>query len=846
MEKILKKYTTIPQHLYVNRSADIQLKRIIEEMQRPGYVLVARQMGKTNLLFNAKRTLENENRLFAYVDLSNLYKNERDCYRNIINSIIEPNLNIFDSIESDIERIRIKELPPHNEYHRSLITILNFFKGDLVIILDEIDALKSVEYSDNIFAQIRSNYFSRTSYPVLERLTYALSGVIEPTELIKDKNKSPFNIGDKIYLDDFTKNEHDNFIEKSKLQISSSISDEIFKWTNGNPRLTFDICAEVENHLIHNGDVNIEILKSIITKKYLTSFDVAPIDHIRELAKSNKDIRKAVINIHKNKSFELSDEIKRKLYLYGIINSKFNEDTFIKNKIIELSLSEEWIKSLDREKEATFVRGLAVYTDKDFEAAIDIFNEVLSVSENINDIEGSNYFIGLCYSKLNNFEKAIKHFSYEFTDKSYIDDALALYGVCLMAIGDIRAINILEKAIEVESHTHAYHNALLNLAVNYNDKDKSLILFEKLYESTMISKTSEKEELNQLRALSLYYQAEIYNDKEEYLMAIKKIDLAIENSNTSDSIYLLYFKQIITENTNLETDSTLSKNLILNKILDNNLSISKTDNYPINFTENHIYEYLDYFFNLEDIDLFERLLEYSSEKLIQNKSKFDIVYNTSLISKTNRQSILNYILENFNEIDIDFKLIIFRDLSLINFREVNFENYFSKYLQAFKNVKSIVYEDIYLFAISIKLSSDNKNILHALQLCDTIIGRIENSEINKELKFDSVIIYYWYANLFFSNKESSQAIKYADFTLKLIKESDNLKTTLLDEAGLKYISEQLNKIKQSSLITRPILNFNKKIGRNEKIKVRYKNGEIKEDKFKKLEADILANRCIII
>ena len=59
-------------------------------------------------------------------------------------------------------------------------------------------------------------------------------------------------------------------------------------------------------------------------------------------------------------------------------------------------------------------------------------------------------------------------------------------------------------------------------------------------------------------------------------------------------------------------------------------------------------------------------------------------------------------------------------------------------------------------------------------------------------------------------------------------------------------SEQLNKIKQSSLVTRPILNYNKKIGRNEKIKVRYKNGEIKEDKFKKLEADILANRCIMI
>jgi hypothetical protein len=247
MEKVLKKYTTIPEHLYVEREADIQLSSIINEMQRPGYVLVARQMGKTNLLFNAKRTLENKDRLFVYVDLSNLYENERECYRNIINNIIEPNIDLFEPLEDKIEKIRIKNLPPHNEYSRSLRTVLNFFKGDVVIILDEIDALKSIDYSDNIFAQIRSNYFSRTNFPVFERLTYVLSGVIEPTELIKDRNKSPFNIGDKIYLDDFTKTEHNVFITKSRLIIDQNLSDEIYKWTNGNPRLTFDICSKIED-----------------------------------------------------------------------------------------------------------------------------------------------------------------------------------------------------------------------------------------------------------------------------------------------------------------------------------------------------------------------------------------------------------------------------------------------------------------------------------------------------------------------------------------------------------------------------------------------------------------------
>ena len=55
----LKSYTIVPDSLYVERKADLQLHGIVEAMQRPGYVLVSRQMGKTNLLLRAKRKWEN-------------------------------------------------------------------------------------------------------------------------------------------------------------------------------------------------------------------------------------------------------------------------------------------------------------------------------------------------------------------------------------------------------------------------------------------------------------------------------------------------------------------------------------------------------------------------------------------------------------------------------------------------------------------------------------------------------------------------------------------------------------------------------------------------------------------
>jgi len=37
-------------------------------------------------------------------------------------------------------------------------------------------------------------YFVRVTYPVFNRLSYVLSGVIDPEKLIRNKDNSPFNI----------------------------------------------------------------------------------------------------------------------------------------------------------------------------------------------------------------------------------------------------------------------------------------------------------------------------------------------------------------------------------------------------------------------------------------------------------------------------------------------------------------------------------------------------------------------------------------------------------------------------------------------------------------------------
>jgi len=845
MKKRLIKYTTIPDNLYVNRNADNQLKNIIEEMQRPGYVLVARQMGKTNLLFNAKRKLENPNRLFAYIDLSNVFTKERECYRNLIDNIIEPNSDLFFGVKENLTNLREEKLPPHNEYFRSLRVILEHFKGDIIIILDEIDALRSVDYSDNIFAQIRSNYFSRTSYKVFERLTYILSGVIEPTELIKDKNKSPFNIGEKIYLDDFSFDEHTEFLKRSELNLSPELSYEIFKWTKGNPRLTFDICSSIESFKVDGIEITNETVSEIIKSKYLTTYDIAPIDHIRELVKSDKKVRNAIICIHRKKSDELSDEIKKKLYLYGIINSKFDEETKIKNPIIELCLTEEWIKSIERQTQDNFTYGLEKMDQLEFDEAIHSLAEFLSNANPTKQQEEiCNYNIGFGYYKLREYEKAIDFFSKEYTIALYKGNSKALFGICKIGLSNIdEGINILEDVIKNRTYDFAYRSAVLNLTplIAKNDKNRALKLYDDLFDSTLKNSDDTPEiELNKLRTLAYYFKAEIYFENKEIDNTYKALKEALKYSTLSDSLYLKY--SIL----NISKDKDVNLLLeIIDTIIESKLKFDKEQAYPISFNENHILGYLALSFELGALDGFEKLLEYSYDKLFNRKiDKYLILYNSSKES-SKQTDILKYILakRNFTTESVIFNSI--RDLSFIlSSNSSEFFTYFNEYIVYFSNNNNIVNNDIYLFAIAIKHYSDIKKIDEALELCLIIESRIKDIE-DDELKFESLIIYYWLSNLNFSKGIKLKAIEYADKTISLIVDSKNERTSMIDEKGLKVIAEQMNQIKRSSIIRNPIIN-KKKYSRNDKVKVQYLNGKIQEGKYKKFEADILADRCKII
>ncbi|MEB3881824.1 AAA-like domain-containing protein, partial [Lyngbya sp. CCY1209] len=90
--------------------------------------------------------------------------------------------------------------------------------------------------------------------PEYNRLTFAIFGVATPSDLIRDRNRTPFNIGTAIALSGFSLEEIEPLARG--LPFESGNKREIIKhilyWTNGQPFLTQKICHIIGNFVSEN------------------------------------------------------------------------------------------------------------------------------------------------------------------------------------------------------------------------------------------------------------------------------------------------------------------------------------------------------------------------------------------------------------------------------------------------------------------------------------------------------------------------------------------------------------------------------------------------------------------
>jgi class 3 adenylate cyclase len=227
--------------LYVERPTDRLFSAAL--LRNDPIVLVhgSRQMGKTSLVARGNQEMRQGGGSTAVIDCQQFSGNDlatsESLYR-AFSSLLAEQLDL-PSVLDDRWNARLSPNMNFDRYLRK--DVLGSVNGQLTWFLDEVDRLFPCKFSSEVFGLFRSFYNARGLDPAspLGRLTIVISYATEAQFFITDVNQSPFNVGTKVAIRDFTLPETETLNERygSPLRTAPELQ-RFFDLINGHPYLS--------------------------------------------------------------------------------------------------------------------------------------------------------------------------------------------------------------------------------------------------------------------------------------------------------------------------------------------------------------------------------------------------------------------------------------------------------------------------------------------------------------------------------------------------------------------------------------------------------------------------------
>lgn len=339
---------------YVERAADRQLLDSLLA-GKYCYVLNSRQMGKSSMCVRTKLRLEQEGVRTAFVDLTKIGG------RNVSADQWYAGLTVEVGRSLDLRNQLLaywKEnghLSPMQRFFGGLReVVLEQTSGPIVVFVDEIDATRSLAFdTDEFFAGIRECHNRRVHDPAYKRLSFCLLGVAVPSDLIRNAHTTPFNVGERVYLRDFTLEEAGALAKG--LPGRESLVQRVHYWTNGHPFLTQSLCTALRNDptLRTEKDVDALVARDLFEPKARdTNINLADVGNRvlngyaegDDVNQFRADILSAYEKALKGKDLadDESNRITAILKLSGLMRSE-GKSLKVRNRIYERVFDRAWI-----------------------------------------------------------------------------------------------------------------------------------------------------------------------------------------------------------------------------------------------------------------------------------------------------------------------------------------------------------------------------------------------------------------------------------------------------------------------------------------------------------------------
>jgi hypothetical protein len=192
---------------YLERSVDEEFHAALRRRDSIIRIKGARQMGKTSLLARGLQQAR-ETSTVLLTDFQVLNQAHFESIDVFLKSLAHWLVRQA-GIDLDPEEIWDARQGSSVNFRDLMLELLEHLPGPVVWGLDEVDRLFTCSFHSEFFGLLRSFHNDRALHPSLpwSRLTITLCYATEAQLFLADLNQSPFNVGTRIPLDDFTPEE---------------------------------------------------------------------------------------------------------------------------------------------------------------------------------------------------------------------------------------------------------------------------------------------------------------------------------------------------------------------------------------------------------------------------------------------------------------------------------------------------------------------------------------------------------------------------------------------------------------------------------------------------------------